>query len=289
MTEYSLSENDIENDDENMSNDYEQPREMNEFFSLETNDINYQQNFLNNFQSTITSPLNQQPFRKSKWTPDEDKMLIESVKKHGMSNWSLVAADVNGRTGKQCRERWTNQLCPALNRDTWTSQEDQILIKQQQINGNLWSKIARFLPGRSANSVKNRWSWLSRHRIPSTLAAQMMPFLIHQQLPNSINRQNKPLAPPMPQIHQFQQTAPQNLQWEPESLSSRNRIAFSEPNVMGTPIENSFSGSTSIFGLDNEIYNLKNDIESDQPIYPFDDDSNIAQDNSNVHFWDTFE
>ena len=135
-------------------------------------------------QSTVQSPVSAPspaPFKKSKWTPDEDKLLIDSVNKHGMGNWSLVSQSVPGRTGKQCRERWINQLCPALNKDNWTPQEDAILIQQQRIHGNFWSKIAQFLPGRSSNNVKNRWSWLSRHRVPPSLAAQMMPFIVQQQ------------------------------------------------------------------------------------------------------------
>jgi hypothetical protein len=56
-----------------------------------------------------------------------------------------------------------NQLCPALNKDDWSPHEDAILIQRQRSFGNVWSRIAQFLPGRSSNAVKNRWSWLSRH------------------------------------------------------------------------------------------------------------------------------
>lgn len=103
--------------------------------------------------------------KKMKWTSEEDELLISRIKKFGTGNWSLIALELSGRTGKQCRERWTNQLNPNLNRDNWTLSEDRILLQQQQICGNSWSKIAMFLPGRSSNSVKNRWSWLVRHRV----------------------------------------------------------------------------------------------------------------------------
>jgi hypothetical protein len=102
--------------------------------------------------------------KKVKWTEREDQILTGNVQKYGTSNWSLIACALPGRTGKQCRERWTNQLDPSLNRDNWTSQEDTILLFQQNTCGNCWSKISHFLPRRSANAIKNRWCWLTRHR-----------------------------------------------------------------------------------------------------------------------------
>ncbi|OHT08026.1 hypothetical protein TRFO_23652 [Tritrichomonas foetus] len=160
----------------------EPSRDITQFMTHCTINKNVQQ--LRNHQMMRSVSPNQgsnPPFKKSKWTPEEDRLLMDSVNKHGMGNWSLVSQAVPGRTGKQCRERWINQLCPALNKDNWTPQEDAILIQQQRIHGNFWTKIAQFLPGRSSNNVKNRWSWLSRHRVPSTLAAQMMPILLQQQ------------------------------------------------------------------------------------------------------------
>ena len=173
-------------------------------------------------QSPVAPPPSA-PFKKSKWTPDEDKLLVEGVKQHGMGNWSLVAQNIPGRTGKQCRERWINQLSPTLNKDNWSAQEDAILVQHQRMHGNVWSKIAQYLPGRSANSVKNRWSWLSRHRAPPSLAAQMMPFVVHQQ------KQEVQRVPPMPQIfHPPMQTAPTERMWD-QFPQQGGRFAFSDP------------------------------------------------------------
>ena len=34
-----------------------------------------------------------------------------------------------GRTGKQCRERWHNQLDPAIKKHHWSAEEDRILLE----------------------------------------------------------------------------------------------------------------------------------------------------------------
>lgn len=43
---------------------------------------------------------------KGPWTPEEDAIVINLVKQNGTKKWSLIARQLNGRLGKQCRERW---------------------------------------------------------------------------------------------------------------------------------------------------------------------------------------
>jgi hypothetical protein len=103
--------------------------------------------------------------KRGMWEAEEDAKLTELVK-GGVSTWKHIAALIEGRTSKQCRERWTHHLDPGLRRDPFDGDEDALIVEQQAKMGNRWSAIARMLPGRTDDAVKLRWYSLQNAKTP---------------------------------------------------------------------------------------------------------------------------
>lgn len=128
---------------------------------------------------------------RKKFSPEEDEKLKNLVEKIGSKKWEIIAKEMPGRTGRQCRDRYQNYLIPGFFNGQWSQQEDELLLKKFIEFGSQWSKITPFFSNRSANALKNRWNYFVSRHLNDFSGEKMQNIIVCNNYNNKIDDSSK--------------------------------------------------------------------------------------------------
>lgn len=105
----------------------------------------------------LSAQARNRPTSYQKWTKEEDELLKTLVKQHAQ-DWKAICLSFPDKSQTSVKKRWDLRHNPATKKSKWTSEEDQTILRlRARLGGGYWKTIAKYLPGRPADAIKNRY------------------------------------------------------------------------------------------------------------------------------------
>ena len=94
---------------------------------------------------------------KHRWTPPEDDLLTNLVKRYG-HRWAVISREMGNKSPSQVESRWQKCINPELKKGPFTAEEDELIKNHVQREGPCnWPKLKSTLPNRSPKQCRERW------------------------------------------------------------------------------------------------------------------------------------
>ena len=75
--------------------------------------------------------------KRGPWTPEEDEVLANYIRKEGEGRWRTLPKRAGLlRCGKSCRLRWMNYLRPSVKRGQIAPDEEDLILRLHRLLGN---------------------------------------------------------------------------------------------------------------------------------------------------------
>lgn len=120
--------------------------------------------------------------KRSNWTKEQDKLLIQAASITRNKKWLLASKLIKDKTPFQCHQRF-KLLNPNLKKGKWSAEEDAKLIQLVATFGKSWNIISKLFKTRSNKQIMNRYEEYLNDSVELKDFSQAEDSLIFQYFP----------------------------------------------------------------------------------------------------------